>query len=44
MKCFDCKTQIDDAIGYEAHILCYPCYDIWSKADIEATKTLSKKG
>ena len=44
MKCFDCKTQINDGIGYEAHILCYPCYDIWSKLDTDARLTLSKKG
>lgn len=44
MKCYDCKTQIDDAIAYEAHILCYPCYHIWSKADTDARLTLSKKG
>ena len=44
MKCFDCKTQIDDAVAYEAHILCYPCYHIWSKADTDARLTLSKKG
>lgn len=36
MKCYDCKAQINDAIGYEAYILCYPCYDLWSKADIQA--------
>jgi len=44
MKCYDCKAQIDDAIAYEAHILCYPCYHIWSKADTDARLTLSKKG
>ena len=38
MKCFDCKTPLDDAIGYEGRILCYPCYGVWSKADEEATK------
>lgn len=32
MKCFDCKQVIDEAVGYEGHILCYPCYRVWDKA------------
>lgn len=33
MKCYECKKPIDDAIGYEGYILCYPCYEVWNKAD-----------
>ena len=44
MKCRECEEVIDDAIAYEAQILCYPCYHLWAKADTNARLTLSKKG
>ena len=39
MRCFDCKKPTVDAVWYEAHCLCVPCYQVWQKADEEAIKS-----
>ena len=36
MTCFSCKKPTLEAVWYEAHCLCEPCYAVWRKEDEEA--------
>ena len=36
MTCDGCVKPITNAIYYETHRLCQPCYEVWVKADEDA--------